>query len=576
MKFLLALFILQIPFLALYFYRLVEKYHIYCPNREFLGWDANLRMTTTLDTMDSLRNFDILLLLKTIFDSPTWPVLRNLLEAAFFFITSPQPDNDVYFTLLTFLLLFACLACILVRYTDRHWSSALLFAVFCIWVFQSQPILLYSFSGMLEIQGALFVITSSYLLYLLLTATTAPKNNWLLFLSFQLLYHTKYPYGYMFLLASAVFYLLLYPRQATSIASSYLLHLRKSRTVWVLAVLVALYFLFPQQLAHGKGPKYFKYLLFLGLSIHVLLWFAKERVELSHLDQGIFVSLFWTLALPILVWTMIHPDRFSSSSGTISHIQSEGLAPGIVAEKNLQYFLFYLREMQSIVFSNTTSWMILALFFLALAKGSLALFHRVTPQASFFLAGLAFLQILMLTFFTQNHQARHIYHLYPAIFLAGLLLLFEQKNFRHLLVLPLFALATGYFALTAGATYQKTHVCFSGIDTEPYRLPRWIRQNSGLLTENSIIYNYINPLHVNKSDAEMRLSIAAYEKNIRLLFDPRNFHSVNGYREMIFLGNDCGIKNNLQRIHPQLLKASPQLVAEIRGEGCILKYKLHQ
>lgn len=59
----------------------------------------------------------------------------------------------------------------------------------------------------------------------------------------------------------------------------------------------------------------------------------------------------------------------------------------------------------------------------------LCVFQRKRIENHFFFSLFSFLTILVLTFFTPNHQARHVYHLLPAIAI-GALLLFESFRVR--------------------------------------------------------------------------------------------------------------------------------------------------
>ena len=122
---------------------------------------------------------------------------------------------------------------------------------------------------------------------------------------------------------------------------------------------------------------------------------------------------------------MIHPDRFSSSSSTLAHVQSEGHMVGEVVEKNLDYYLVFFKAITNDSF--LPEWIGIILFvimLLSVAYGYFVYFKEKRIENHFFFSLFSFLTILVLTFFTPNHQARHVYHLLPAI-AVGALLLFE-------------------------------------------------------------------------------------------------------------------------------------------------------
>ena len=69
---------------------------------------------------------------------------------------------DVLITLATFAILIGLVMHVLYYLTDGHWSSGLLFLPIWAMLFLSPPILIYTFSAMLEIQGAVFFLASIY------------------------------------------------------------------------------------------------------------------------------------------------------------------------------------------------------------------------------------------------------------------------------------------------------------------------------------------------------------------------------------------------------------------------------
>lgn len=129
------------------------------------------------------------------------------------------------------------------------------------------------------------------------------------------------------------------------------------------------------------------------------------RILLDRAWRGI-----WTwMAMPILVWLYLQPDRLSSTLGTQQRSQEAGRS--------------YLASLSDQVFDNSGfAATLLALVALAILMAAIARVRRpgaiawmdVLRRPLVSIAILLLLQLLVLEALTGNKQLRHLYHLLPA------------------------------------------------------------------------------------------------------------------------------------------------------------------
>ncbi|WP_061247889.1 hypothetical protein [Leptospira alstonii] len=238
----LGLFLPQFVILGIYFHKLYLKFLSFCPNQNFLTWDPDARLITSIRFAEAVRSFDLWTVVKLTFDSPTWPVLRNFPEAMIVLWLGPGGTPVSLFTFGELILLFLIVPWILFRFSkSKSWVvPSILFPLVWAGLLQNPGFMHYSFSGMLEIQGALFFLPAILSFWELqkyfsekekfldpshnsnsfLTKdtkrdnsqsrseefhTTAAYSPWFLCISVNLLFHTKYPYGYIFIFFGGLF-----------------------------------------------------------------------------------------------------------------------------------------------------------------------------------------------------------------------------------------------------------------------------------------------------------------------------------------------------------------------------------
>ncbi|WP_078127721.1 hypothetical protein [Leptospira alexanderi] len=236
----LGLFLPQFVILGIYFHKLYLKFLSFCPNQNFLTWDPDARLVTSIRFAEAFRSFDPIMIVRLVFDSPTWPVLRNFPEALIVLIFGPGGTPVSLFTFGELVLLFLIVPWILFRFSKQKSQIAppLLFPLVWTGLLQNPGFMHYSFSGMLEIQGGLFflpavlafwelycldeveILHSSQNPNSLLQESSKQINSgfistksiltgsyfpWFLCISANLLFHTKYPYGYIFILFGSLF-----------------------------------------------------------------------------------------------------------------------------------------------------------------------------------------------------------------------------------------------------------------------------------------------------------------------------------------------------------------------------------
>ncbi|MCE9500428.1 MAG: hypothetical protein K8R21_08015 [Leptospira sp.] len=589
-----SLYILTAVQLVLIIYSLLnlyEKFDSLCPNKEFITWDPSLRFITTLQMMDNIRQFRIGQFFFQILDSPTWPVLRNLIQVAVFFITEPSQIIDIRITFATFIVLI--LVSGLLIYSEERRKSAYLnlILIFIGWnlILHSPVLLVYGFSGMLEIQGAVFFLLSVYFtanFYLKNDFLTKFSNRIFFLLSVTGLFHSKYPYGYLYIFSLVIFEAFTSPQVFYSYVIRYFSYFRnaarKNPRLFVILILGVSLFL-PESLLYGKSKKYIRYVIVLLMVLDFFIYFLKQKKELTKLGFEKLNFLVGWIFLPVIGWVLIHPDRFSSSGSTISHVQSEGHAIG-EAVSAFDYYMVFFREMILNSFSDpVTSGALFIILCISFCGGLILFLRKKELSRHFIYSFFIMLSVLILTFLTPNHQARHIYHLYPAIVMVALCFIsyifYEKSKLAAIAILLFFGILCGSFFVNFNRSLDKTTLCFSGTDRSAYALPLWAAPKTGEnLSGNTIFINDIDPEYVNRADSELLLNIQAYNRHIKIMTNPKKFRSIEGYSELIFLSNSCKQNSELlkfQQIFGQQVKLNPgkEIISEL---GCIRFYGLQR
>ncbi|MBM9498808.1 hypothetical protein JWG44_00870 [Leptospira sp. 201903071] len=499
-------FLPQCVILGIYFRKLYFKFLTFCPNQNFLTWDPDARLVTSIRFAEAFRSFDLWTVLRLTFDSPTWPVFRNFPEAALVFFFGPGGTPVSLFTFAELILMFFIVPWILFRFAEkRSWiATAFLFPFVWGGLLQNPGWMHYTFSGMLEIQGGLFYLPAILALWELETYFSSEENSndkkdpetnrekahnadsyspWFLFFSANVLFHTKYPYGYIFVFFG-VLYLSFFRFAETKdlifqILNSYRKNLKNAIPILIGFLLILVSVLLSKEILPGKTKGLLRYtgVLILWISVSHSLWkefypsFKRKKGESSLFKEFSPVwKYFWTYCIfPIGCWVLLHPDRFSSSSSTIGHVQGAGLLPG--QSDGSVFSLTYFQEiLENSFYAPYGGALLLFGLFLGLCFGIFNYKKEKRIGASFFLILSILVSILGLTLMTPNHQPRHIYHLYPAMFVSIGMFCYEMffseklKFFSTLIYSVFLMFTTGYSIYNHFNVWERTNLCFSGVD----------------------------------------------------------------------------------------------------------------
>ncbi|MCB1189202.1 MAG: hypothetical protein KDK90_02135 [Leptospiraceae bacterium] len=549
--FVIFLTLLQIPLIVYCLYLLHLWFQGTCPNKDFLSWDGDLRFIKTIGMMDSLRDGRIFDFIVLVFDSPTWPILRNLIQVVVFFILGHSQEVDVYITFFTFVLILFLFAHILFYSIEKNkFLYPLLFFLSWNLLLDTRPILVYMFTAMLEVQGGFFFLLTSY--YIVIFFQNQYNDKYLLYklsFSFIALLFTKHPYGYMQVFSLAILSLSLSFKESKLLVIEYFLYLKsnfyKNIQIILAVLLITAYIILGKAYLTGKLPLYIKYsiALLLTLDFYIFLFKNKDKFFGKGLKQT-WNLMIWVV-LPIVFWILIHPDRFASSSGTLAHIQTEGHQVGVLVERGLDYYLLYFKSLVYDSFGNTILGMILLIAMLfSLLRGGFLYFKYNIVQAHFIYSFLCMVGIMGLTLLTPNHQVRHLYHIYPTLIIIIAFLLDDlfqwNKIVAGLLIIFITAMLS-YFSFQNIQSKYSFNLCFTDTNRDVFKLPRWVSENvKNSLTTNSILVNRIDPFHLNKPDTELMMTIHAYNNRVKLLTDPkRHIKNKNGFSSLYVIGNTC-------------------------------------
>ncbi len=409
--------------------RLVELWSAFlrCPNLDVLSWDANLRFLTVLDMWRDLRAGEWVLAFAPVFDAPTWPALRPVLALFVFFVApgGPDPVVDVGLTYFCFALVIGSLLAFAWRITPGPLAAIGVWAFALGGLFSAREVFAYALSAMLEVQGMLFGLWVAFFLYGLYAnrggsrATdapdgTVPRATMLgLFLSIQGLFHTKYPYGVMLLIALSLFEVgrSIGDRAIRALPARVLFSGRGGvfrMIAWALYSLLALLALGAGErlgasadLTHKLHNPFFATTLILFIEANFSM--VRHRVLLRATLPARLRAIYWTGLFPALAWMLAHPDRFRAMLGTREHTQdaARSFAVSLVAE---------------VFDSSAVAWLALLAGGLFLIVWLFARRGRQTTTDENTLAALLVLLVLqfaVLEWTTPNKQLRHLYHLLP-------------------------------------------------------------------------------------------------------------------------------------------------------------------
>jgi hypothetical protein len=515
-----------------------------CINASFIGWDPASRFQVSLSMADSWRTGNLLLPIWKLIDSPTWPSLRSLGESFGILVFGPNPVITVYINLIFLLSIFISFYIILFRISGNYISSILIGSILCLGILNIEPILLYSFSGMLEIMGGFFFIWVIYSINLF-----PKKRNYLPIFVFLLL-QTKYPYAILFLFTFLFYLPILYGKEFFKFFHTVMTKLKEHSkrnpilSFAIVPITIYLFYKFKFIELNGKAPSLLLYSIFILFTLDSIRFLWKFKRILRYISFDLYY-IFSYVFLPSLVWLVIHPDRFTATSKTIQHVQGEQSL--FIYTKTLNQDIPYLWVILVII-------VFISLTFYLLKKRNiknstfleeLSFFKKYNDWIPFVL--LPIMTILGISLITPNQQERHIYHLYPSIIL-GLGIFFIQfiklianSEFKWLKLLSNATLALVYCLFLFYSYDLKWNVCYAGkkedIRKHPLETSRLAKANS---FRSTILINDIDTNHVNRADSELAVAIEFYKKNLPLYINPNPKNIKDQNHDIMRISFQCG------------------------------------
>lgn len=544
-----------------------------CPYPDFLSWDGDLRFVTTLKFLKALESFDGLGFLGLILDSPTWPVLRNLFSIPFFYAMGVKGETEILLTYLSFFSLFP-LSFFLFHSLRKKLSDAFLgVSLLTPLLFSSPPFLLYTSSPMLEVQGSFFFLLSVFSFHRFLNFhfhKILPAA-----LSIFLLYQTKYPYGYIFLFLIFLFLFYENPPEFIGFVKrglKFLISDTLNRTALIAMTLLIFLPRFLTFFKQGKSPRYLLFLTgLIGISI-LLKFVGKESRSEERTRFETYQLVLKFFFLPVLVWTLSHPDRLGSSGGTISHVQMEGFQVGVEIVRDWKYWIFFLKTLgMDVWFSPFLGWTISGIQILILIHGFL---RKRVRSLAFVLSLFVWLSVLGLTFLTPNHQARHVYHLIPALLVSSILGGMEFLS-PYLVRVPIFIGIWIFSILSQPVLSLRPYLCFGGV-IPIYGTPIFFEKNLSPMMQGKIfLFSKMPEEHLNHADTELVFARKAYELGAEVEFSERKFlRNIDSFQKIISAGKVCGGEAEKEFLEKRVGKT---LLSEMKiesEEGCLESYHL--
>ena len=519
-----------------------------CPALDVLSWDANLRLITVIDQYRDFGNGDIVGGVRPFLESPTWPALRSFFSLLLFAFTGPDAVWDVSIGFAFFcLLLLSCLY-VSIRLSESPLEGAAIF-FFCVAaLFHTREIPAYSLSSMLETQGMFFLLWSAYWIFRCYEGRG--RGVWLL-LSVQGLFHTKYPYGVMLLLAVAAYEALSRPGAWREFGMfGFREHYRGVRRVAIVVFgLLLLALLFARKFTpidpNTKVFKYLFYLVALILFADFNVFVVRHREALRGIVPASMRMLYPTAFLPALAWLFLHPDRLISVLGTQLHVQ----------EQTRSFALSFFTDVFDI------GWPIVVLSLAAFFAGGFFFYKNrsgggISQEDRGRMAAslIVVLQFLILEFLTGNKQLRHIYHLLPALLVLCLLWVFHLSRLlpkrSHLSAFfPAAIFLMGVFlfvrpgGLLTSAYASARPLCYTGTDGSVYEPARWMSSRIDPEARHILINSFHRTLEPSRgrmlaTETDLLLRMAVGDGDVRN--DSRYRHRTwEGFDRLLFVTATC-------------------------------------
>lgn len=582
-----------------------------CPAKDVLSWDANLRMIYVLDQYQDLRDGRLIKGLLPFFDSPTWPTLRSVFSLSVIaFHGGPEMILDVGISFVFFILLIVSIHLIAFRISSSFLSASVLSIFTTVMLLHTRQIPAFALSSMLETQGMFFFIWTMYYLYRLYCfpahPSTPEKSDAVksekrlalgLFISSQGLFHTKYPYGLMLIIAACLCEVVMQRRIILEF-----IRLLLERQSWIRLSLMGLFCLLILLLAVGgripfldiksKIFKYSVYVLFLFLFVDLNIFIAKNRAQLKSFFPKTTVYIYLFIVLPMLAWMLLHPDRMSSTLGTQMHVQEE--------TRSFTASLFFD------VFDST--WPVVGIA-IGIATG--VFYYAVRrilksadsggEKALLTVTVIFILQFEILEILTKNKQLRHIYHMLPIMILLGAfwwmrvsstLLLGRTKNIQTLISgaagAVLLVLASVVLKQPSGLLAESypnaRFFCWTGTEGWVYDGARWI---AGLL-DTQKKYIVINSFHepfaqlpgrALATEVDLLSRIRSFQRGMYRNDAPYAYRDWSEFDELLLITAHCNDAIADAKLHARTeqTKSSIMLLsttAHETGQFCLKKYSI--
>lgn len=492
-----------------------------CINKEFIGWDPGSRFEVSLEIANAWRSGSWGLPVVKLLDSPTWPYLRSFLESFGILFWKASSLVTVYFNFFLFICLVIVSCFLVIRRLGFGLESFLLASSSSLLLFSIPSYQLYLFSGMLEIQGGLFLLMSIYGLLVF------SKQKTILPIFAFLLLQTKYPYAILFLFSLTLYLIFAFSNECKTFA----LFIHKNLGRFLFHSPIFLFLPIPIVIlilmkggylpAEGKSLPYIYYTTLLLVLILGLRFFWNSRGSLKRLTPNLF-SILANVYLPSIVWILIHPDRFIATSNTVKHEQGGG--------DILTYFGAIFQDLPMVSWFLLFSLLVLFLIYIGISFYPNSKNPRIQSEFRdcFPFLFIPFIIVVGMSLFTPNRQERHIYHVYPSIILGGIFLfhslfslfgkipiVFSHGIFRKLVYFGL------YFFLIHSAFSTKPNLCYAGTKEDIRNFPLYVRSVlPKVYTSSLVLKNDVDSNHVNKPDTELEFALHSYRENLPLVIDP--------------------------------------------------------
>jgi len=251
-------------------------------------------------------------------------------------------------------------------------------------------------------------------------------------------------------------------------------------------------------------------------------------------------------------------------------------------KKNIDYYMVFFAEFIVSGFNDMGLGFILLLLDLAfVGYGGWIYFRTKETRKSFTISTLVLLTMISLSLFTSNRHIRHTFHLFPAIMIAPMIFVTEiySRKFINGLVISLLLLISLHGFVRDPASPSRIDICFTGLDPNDYRLPRWIKKEiPQLLTGDAVLVNQVDPGHVNKADTEFVISEYMFNNRYKLLTDPGKRSKITAnFKTVIVPANACADLGAVTTLAQNLKKQQKTLLLQktvTSGVGCIQIYSI--